>query len=129
MLNRQAKISHIAHRDIQILRRVQRKHPICIYPNQSPSYDEEFSIENKMNDIKNNIMTIIEDMKVETPLTQRIDELREIAKATYPETPEWYILLAIEAYIKNHEPDLLAYAEDMPTEEELKNKPEVIVKE
>lgn len=36
-------------------------------------------------------------------LQARIDELVAIAKAENPSTPEWYIQLAVEKYIKDEE--------------------------
>lgn len=36
-------------------------------------------------------------------LQERIDELVAIAKAEKPDIPEWYIVLAVEKYIKEEE--------------------------
>lgn len=40
-------------------------------------------------------------------LEARIQELMEISKATVPDTPEWYIRMCVEAYIREQEPELI----------------------
>lgn len=45
------------------------------------------------------------------PLEERVEELKDISKATHPDIPEWYIQIAVESYIKNNEPELMEYAD------------------
>lgn len=102
-MNRQALTMRIVRRDIKMLEHVKI---------------------DKINISKINIFNIIRTMTEETPLTQRIAELKELSQAIYPNTPEWYIILAVENYIKEHEAELLEYAD-----QEDDNKPDVIITE
>lgn len=40
-------------------------------------------------------------------LDARINELVEASKGMYPDTPDWFVRLAVEQYIREEEPHLL----------------------
>lgn len=43
-------------------------------------------------------------------IEDRIKELTELSKANYPDLPDWYITMCVEAYVRLNEPELVAEA-------------------
>jgi hypothetical protein len=103
-LHRQAQTSRIAYRDFKKFRTIQERHPIKF--NITKCYDEEYD------NLKKTFYDIIAEMKEDNPLTQRIAELKELSQGMYPDTPDWYIAVAVEAYIRKEESELLTYLQD-----------------
>lgn len=63
------------------------------------------------------IKSAMADVVEETPLSLRVKELKELSQALYPNTPEWYITLSVESYIRQHESELLEYLDAEPPAE------------
>jgi hypothetical protein len=77
--------------------------------------------------IKTNKNKFLTNIKMTNPLKERIEELCALSKAENPHLDDWYILLSVESYIRNEEPELLQYQEE-ETEED-NNKPDIQIVE
>lgn len=101
--------------DIKTVRRMVEKfpfHPRTHYPFDCDLLKDFDYFKNNKDYFLRIIQQLQRMSEEDTPLSIRIKELRELSKAYHPTVPEWYIILSVDSYIRQYEPELLEFLTD-----------------